>query len=114
VDDNEILRKSMSKSLQDEYKIFEANNGIEALNVLNTNRIDLILMDIVMPEKGGIEVLIGSKSLLKDKKIIIITGNVSSESEAFKNLLKTFGVSKILYKPFEKENLLTAIKEVLA
>lgn len=113
VDDNEILRKSMEKILNDQYSVFHASNGIEAVSSLKKNNIDLIFLDVVMPEKGGIAVLMDSKDLLKNKKIVIITGNVSPDSDAFKSLSKSFGVSKILYKPFEKEELLNTVKETL-
>ena len=114
VDDNEDVRRNIANSLKDKHTVLQAGNGKEAEKILKTNDIDLIFIDIVMPGKSGVEFLMESKFSLKDTKIIIITGNISSESQEFVNLTKTLGVDKILYKPFKKEELFNAITEVMS
>lgn len=55
VEDNEELRSIMVKLLKQEYRLFTANNGVEAISVLEKEAIDLIISDIMMPEMDGLE-----------------------------------------------------------
>ena len=64
VDDEETLTWSMSKSLskdRDKYEVIVANNGKEALNLLKTNKIDLVISDIRMPDINGLDLLVKIK-----------------------------------------------------
>jgi DNA-binding response OmpR family regulator len=113
VDDSAEIRNSIKRTLEKfNHQTFEAANGIEALKLLNEIKIDLLILDIMMPAKGGIETLLEIKSF-KDLKKIIITGVVLTESEAFRNLIDHYGAKKILFKPFKKQELLDTINEVL-
>lgn len=114
IDDEEIVREKIKMILKDEgYNIFLAENGASGIDILKNNAIDLIILDIIMPKKGGIETLMDLQTSFKNIKIIIITGKVSNESDAFVNLVKNFGASKILNKPFQKQTLIDSVKELL-
>lgn len=91
------------------YQIAFASTGLEALNVLETSKPDLILLDIMMPEMDGFEVcaIIKSNPELKDIPIIFITGK--AEQEDIVNGLK-LGAVDYITKPFNTPELLTRVK----
>jgi DNA-binding NtrC family response regulator len=82
VDDEETLTWSMAKSLskdKDKYEVIVANNGKEALNLLKTNRIDLVISDIRMPDINGLDLLVKIKKEFPETKVIIMTAYGSSD-----------------------------------
>ncbi len=113
VDDSEDIRKSIRRTLEKyNHQVSEASNGLEALKILGKNNFNLLILDIMMPAKGGIETLLEIKNI-KNLKKIIITGVVIAESEAFSNLINQYGAQKVLFKPFKNENLIETVNEVL-
>ena len=82
VDDEETLTWSMAKSLakdRDKYEVIIANNGKEALNLLKTNKIDLVISDIRMPDINGLDLLVKIKKENPEIKVIIMTAYGSSD-----------------------------------
>ena len=78
VEDEESIRRVLKKVLQEEnnsYKIFEANNGVEAIDMLKKRKIDLMLCDIKMPKKDGIEVLNFVLKNYSEVPVIMISGH---------------------------------------
>lgn len=111
VDDVDSVRSNIARTLVNEgYEVKEASNGTECLKYLRESKYDLIILDIMMPQKGGIDTLVEIKNF-KDLKKIIITGMVLPESDAFQNLVKHYGAKSILYKPFKQQQLLDAIND---
>ena len=112
VDDDTALRDVVRNQLAVMgYTVTEAANGTEAIEKLQQGKYDLMLLDINMPEKSGIEVL----KYIQDKKIrckvIMLTGRVgfSIATESLK-----LGAVEYITKPFNLEYLLSAIERVLA
>ena len=78
VEDEESIRRVLKKVLQEEnnsYKIFEANDGVEAIDMLKKRKIDLMLCDIKMPKKDGIEVLNFVLKNYSEVPVIMISGH---------------------------------------
>lgn len=102
VDDIELNRMILSEIFCDKYKIIEARNGVEALEVLEEHResIAVILLDVIMPVMDGFEVLqiLSKRHLLKKIPVILVTGDTSENTE--KKGYDT-GVSDIIIKPFD-------------
>lgn len=114
VDDDDDVRLNLKRVLcQQGHEITEAVNGMEGMAALKKEQFDLMLLDILMPKKGGIQTLMEIKHIENLKKIII-TGNVQEDSEAFPRLVSQFGARKVLFKPFKKSDLIEAVDEVLA
>ncbi len=65
-DDEEMNRKIISKFLKNSYTILEAEDGEKALEVIHSQHVDALLLDIIMPKKDGLEVL---AELRQDKKL---------------------------------------------
>lgn len=114
VDDLEFNRNILREMMKDQYKIFEASNGREALEILeeHSNQIRLILLDIVMPVMDGKEFLaIKNKNLMyRDIAVIVITAEEDTQMQL--NMLES-GVNDYITKPFIKESVLRRINNVL-
>ena len=81
VDDNEMNRDLLARRLQRQgHEVLMANDGLSALEVLNSRRVDLVLLDIMMPNLDGYQVLEKMKAdeYLADLPVIMITGHFRS------------------------------------
>ncbi|MDP2753669.1 MAG: response regulator [Nitrospirota bacterium] len=111
VDDEERIRKSLSGLLQDNgYEVITAGSGPECLQIMSSQEFDLVILDIVMPEMSGIEVLQWIKEKYKDTEVIIITGYADKEKAvaAFR-----LGAYDFIEKPFESREILNTITHCL-
>jgi chemosensory pili system protein ChpA (sensor histidine kinase/response regulator) len=113
VDDSLTVRKITSRLLTREgFDVLTAKDGLDALQVLSEHTPDVILLDIEMPRMDGFEF---TKTIKSDAKhahvpIIMIT---SRTAEKHRNLAKELGVDLYLGKPFQEEDLLKSLREML-
>ncbi|OGP68873.1 MAG: hypothetical protein A2169_10995 [Deltaproteobacteria bacterium RBG_13_47_9] len=101
VDDEETLTWSMAKSLskdRDKYEVMIANNGKEAFQLLKTNKIDLVISDIRMPDINGLDLLVMIKKEFPETKVIIMTAYGSADVQKEANQR---GSLFYIEKPFE-------------
>ena len=115
VDDNatnHVVINSLLGSVVGE--IFNANNGREALDVLETTDIDIVLMDIHMPVMDGIEATITIRSSTKPWKGVQIIALTADPQYQQKKLCLNIGMDEALAKPVKLNDLLQAIDNVLA
>ena len=80
VDDELGVRESLKLVLIDEYKVLFAETGKEALEVFNNNPIDVVLLDILLPDTNGIDLIGTFKELDPGVEIIMITAVNTTES----------------------------------
>jgi len=116
VDDSEIIRKIVRKSIGmsglDVGEIFEAENGVQALKVLDNEWVDIVLADLNMPEMSGMELVekMSSDNLLVSIPVVIVS---SEHSETRIEELKKKGIRAYIKKPFRPENFRDIVTEVL-
>ena len=97
------------------YAVLEAGNGEEALQFLKNQPVDILITDIVMPEKDGIELIQEISDDYPHVRVIAVSGGGAHPAFA-DNYLKTtkaLGAEITLKKPFTPEDLLTAVKSIL-
>jgi two-component system chemotaxis response regulator CheY len=111
-DDAPIIRLMIKDIIQYHgYEVVgEANNGAEAVELYKTLKPDLVTMDIIMPEKDGIQAL---EEILKydpEAKVVMVTAIDQRES-----LMKAIrlGATDYIVKPFENERVISAVKKAL-
>lgn len=107
VDDERLIRNVIREYLENEkYEVVEAENGFDALRVLETNRVDLIILDIMMPRMDGFETL---KEIRKTKDTPVIMLSAMKEEE---DKLSGFnlGVDDYITKPFSPKELVARVK----
>ncbi|GBD92283.1 transcriptional regulatory protein ZraR [bacterium BMS3Abin04] len=110
VDNEERERKILSMELSDKYKVLLAQNGKEAVNLLNKNKVHLVLTDLKMPGMSGIELLEHIQKHHKSIPVIIVTafGSVENAVEAMK-----LGALDYMLKPLKIDELEALIEKSL-
>ena len=110
VDDDAAVRDALHLALDREYAVMDAPHGRAALSMVRSERVDLILLDILMPEIDGLEILQELKALEPDLPVIMMTAvkTVRTTVAAMK-----LGASDYLTKPFQEEELLATIHRAL-
>lgn len=107
VDDEGNIRNLLAVYLRKEgFQIYEADNGVEALNIVKSNEIDFIVLDIMMPMMDGFETL---KILRKDSDIPVMMLSAKAEDED-KLFALGFGADNYETKPFSPKVLVAKIK----
>jgi two-component system NtrC family response regulator len=112
VDDEKHYPMIIGEVLHEEgYNSFTASSGMEALDILNTQLIDLVLTDVKMPGMTGLDLLEKIKEIKPDLPVIIMTafGSVEKAVEAMHKGAYTF-----ILKPFENESLIAHIAKALS
>lgn len=111
VDDAPDTREIIKRNLESEdYSVFTASNVKEAIKILESEKIDLVITDLKMPEISGIELIRHIRENFKNTEVIMITGYPSIETavQAVK-----IGASEYLTKPFTDEELIEAVENSL-
>ncbi|MCK5271183.1 MAG: response regulator [Sedimentisphaerales bacterium] len=106
-----VLRKTIAMTGVEVDEIFEAGDGIEALDVLSGNQVDLVMTDINMPRMNGMEM---TAAILANKKtcdipVVIVT---THSDDTRINELCVQGVKKYIHKPFTPEKIRDTLQEV--
>ena len=104
VEDNSELLRLMKRLLQPHYHVLTANNGREALQIIQNNRIDLVVSDVMMPEMDGYELTdhIKHNDIYSHLPIILLTAK-TTEDDQRKALLT--GADAYITKPFKIRDL---------
>jgi CheY-like chemotaxis protein len=115
VDDDPILRTAIGLMLEGtNFEIEEAADGRSALRILRARPADLILCDVFMPEKDGLEVLREVPREFAGIKVVAMSGGGAFHGTV--NLLPLaacLGAAGVLHKPFEQAELLKVIRQAL-
>ena len=113
VEDSESTRKAMKTMLLlNEHEICgEAENGEQAVEMYEKTKPDVVLMDIAMPKKHGIDAIREMRQMDPDAKIIGVTALYSPEKK--REALKA-GASSLIIKPFDVSDLIREIEALLS
>lgn len=112
VDDNHDMRRYIRSLLKNEYKLLEAENGVEAMKIIEKHQVDLIVSDLLMPEMDGLELSKRVKENLATSHIpfLILTAVHSEENE---KKCYSIGVDEYLCKPFDADIFKYRIRNIL-
>lgn len=114
VDDSKVMREMVVACLRalPSSEFAHAGSGLEAIEKLSLKRCDLVVLDLNMPDIGGIEVVefIRGQDTLKDLPILVVTTRGDDTSRA---LALGAGASRFMTKPFTPEGLLVEVRALL-
>jgi two-component system, NtrC family, response regulator AtoC len=111
VDDQSLIRSSLRSALSNEgYKVFTAETGKEGLSFFEKENIDLVLLDVRLPDANGIDVLEKMKTVNNDVIVIMMTGYGTIENAVTAMKLGAFDY---ISKPFKTKHISTIIKLAL-
>lgn len=114
VEDNDHLRVALCRMLEQAgYIVSEAENGEVALDILALGHFDLVVTDLLMPEKEGIETIAAVRRQNPEMPIIAISGGGCLEPQAYLDAAVEFGADAALAKPFGKEPFLATIAQAI-
>ena len=112
-DDIKSIRELLYKFLTDKgHNVIEAENGNEVIEKLQDTEIDLLIIDILMPEKEGIETILELKD--HDFPIIAISGGGQYSADRYLNYAKKLGADYTIEKPFSPKKLYKKIEKLLS
>ena len=114
IDDDELMREMVRDMLKRAgYEVLEAKDGKEGIELFRENRVDLVITDLFMPEKDGVEVILALQREFPGTKIIVISGGSVRGRTNLLSVVQDFGVQYAFVKPFPPQELLDAVEEVL-
>ena len=115
IEDDDLFRETVALALAESgYTIMQARDGDEGTRLLRVEPADLVITDIVMPNKEGLATVMELRRDHPTLGIIAMSGGLAHDAPLYLKLAGNFGANRTLRKPFELTELLTAIKEVLA
>lgn len=115
IDDEELARFTLREILEEAgHEVMEASNGNEGTASQRTNPCDLVITDMIMPEKEGLETIAELKGEYPDLKIIAISGGGRTRNMDFLKLAGEFGADQVIVKPFSEDDLMKGVKACLA
>jgi DNA-binding response OmpR family regulator len=114
IDDDESLRGILRETLAHfGHMVIEACNGKQGLELFEQTKPDLVITDIVMPEKEGLEVLMELRRKPSPVKIIAISGGGTTGKVEYLHVAKLMGAAAVLAKPFSVDALMGAVDALL-
>ncbi|UVT16922.1 MAG: response regulator [Nitrospira sp.] len=112
IDDEPSIRGLLKEVLvKAGHRVFEAEDGRKGLTLYQQEAVDLVIMDLLMPETDGLEATLQLTREYLDAKVIAITGAQGDHN--FLDVAKLFGARRTFEKPFDINKLLEAVNEEL-
>jgi two-component system invasion response regulator UvrY len=112
VDDHQIVRQGLKNLIELERDLEvtgEAASGIEALNLVRKNKYDIMVLDISMPDKNGVDTLHDLKHIAPDLPVLVLSGY--AEEQYALNLMRS-GCKGYLSKDADSEEIIKAIRNI--
>jgi CheY-like chemotaxis protein len=114
IDDEPQIRSMLRLMLERVgYEVAEAPDGIEGIRRYRESPADLIITDLIMPNKDGIGMIIDLKKEFPKVKIIAMSGGGVNRPEGYLDGAKKLGATRTLTKPIDRDEMLKAVKETL-
>jgi DNA-binding NtrC family response regulator len=114
VDDDDSVRKALRPALERMgHQVIEARDGNEALKSCQGETLDLVLTDLVMPDKEGLETIVDIKKKYPALPVIAMSGGGRNSPQSYLDLATRLGAASVLAKPFSLQEMATAIDAAL-
>ena len=115
IEDDVQLRILLRELLSDAgYTVFEAGEGAEGLEIFDRHNPDLVLTDLVMPNKEGIETIKDLTRHYPGVKIIAMSGADRGNKDAYLSVAKLLGAAACFTKPFNNKELVSTVQTLVA
>lgn len=115
IDDDETFRDVLACALeQSGHTVRQAANGIEGLRIYRQSPADLVITDIVMPEKEGLDVIRDLHREFPAARVIAMSGGLAQDPKLYLFMAEKFGAAAVLAKPFQLADLAKAVDTALA
>ncbi|MCB0281242.1 MAG: response regulator [Calditrichae bacterium] len=115
VDDDDQLRNLLKEIFSRiNYQVITACDGADALKKMMQVKVDLVILDLIMPEKEGIETLSDIRVNYPETKIMAVSGGSHQlNAPMLLNIAQTLGADDVLKKPFDLNEIIEAVDKLL-
>jgi CheY-like chemotaxis protein len=114
IEDDDNFRKMLKLTLTDVgYEVIEATDGEQGIDLYRRQPADLVVTDIIMPNKEGTETIIQLKKEFPDVKIVAISGGGLTKSDVYLRVANLLGVERTFSKPFDKSEFLQTLAALM-
>ena len=113
IEDDDAIRESLSEILLlNNYEVLATDNALDVSDIIINFKPDILITDIITPDKDGIEIIIEIRKKYPDIVLIAISGGGRIDSESYLNTARYLGANATLKKPFTHDQLLEMIKNI--
>jgi len=112
-DDERLLGALESSFGSHSYQVYTAQNGVEGLRKVRQNPVDIVITDILMPEKEGLETIQEFRRDFPDVKIIAMSGGGRVGTNDYLRVAELYGAGHVFKKPFRLANMLSAVEGLI-
>ncbi len=113
VEDDPLVRHALKIVIEiDGCDVLEAPDGVEALSIIDSAAVDVVVTDVFMPEMEGIELIRRLSSEHADIPIIAISGGGSVDGHDYLEVAEALGAAAVFEKPLNEEDLIAKIREL--
>jgi DNA-binding response OmpR family regulator len=115
IEDDDRFRSALKEMLsRSDYDVLLAPNGKVGVELYREKHPDLVITDVIMPEKGGVQVINDLERGFPGVKIIAISGGIRNDADEYIDLVTAFtSVTHTFEKPFAMNDLLEVVKEMI-
>jgi CheY-like chemotaxis protein len=114
IDDEELVRLTVRQTLElAGHTVMEASNGVDGMDMYTRHQPDVVITDIIMPEKEGIETIKELRRARADLPIIAVSGGGRTGNMNFLEMAARLGATRAIHKPFDVDELPALVDEVL-
>jgi DNA-binding response OmpR family regulator len=111
-DDQEVRDYLVAVLSRAGHAVSSATNGRDGVDKFRSDPVQVVITDIIMPEKDGIETILDLRREHPSLKVIAISGGGRSTPENYLHSARLLGADKAIRKPFKNEEILEAVKEL--
>jgi CheY-like chemotaxis protein len=114
VDDDDMSRGAIHKMLERAgYAVESTSDGDEVIRMYGQQEADLVITDLIMPDKDGLEIIQDLRRLNPQVRILAISGGGRVDANEYLAVARKFGAVEVLSKPFTKDDLRKAVDAAL-
>ena len=115
VDDDDQICAIVRRLLRnDDHDVSVVTKATQALSKLDSQHFDLLIVDLVMPKQGGIDLIMEIRAQHNQIPIVVMSGQIPVGGESVSRLVARYGASSALAKPFSGDDLKAAVASALA
>lgn len=115
IDDDKLMRLALARILiSSGYNVIQASDGEEGLQLYRTQDFDLVITDLIMPDKEGIQIIRELRKENSNIRIIAMSAGGRGGATDYLKWARLMGARQCLSKPIKREELLNAVTAVLA
>ena len=115
IDDDEQVRALLHEILDRAgFEVVEAANGVEGVSAYRRAPTDLVITDLIMPEKEGVETILELRREFPSARIIAMSGGGRSGARDYLAIAARLGARRVVAKPFSRQEILDVVQATLA